>query len=418
VTPRFGLPGAIGLLAAVLLGQATPVALAQTSSTLETPTPRRGRPLALAVSMLSGFESAAGEGGGAPAAPSRLRVALNYGKISRRNSLDLSMGSVVPYSEGMHKDLFSYAGAMHFSSRLGRRTWLEAAESISARPLDVTVISGYSPSLPGSPDAALGSLTTNASLTADREVRYDGRISLSRTLSPRSSAVFSFTHTGSTSEDLRTSASRLVSAKIDHRVSSSGVLHAGYGFGSASFASQGAGGGLRQDIDLGFDYTKPLSSQTALMAGASSTLLGDGQSTRFRLLPYATLSRGFGRSWSSRFGYSRPMQFVAGFQQPFLSDAVSVNVDGRLGRMWFLSVASGAARGSAGFDGSASTYDSYTTSARVYRQIGRAWRVEAEGFATQFRSGGSGPLDVVLPSRFTRRGVRAGVSWSSAMFRR
>lgn len=327
------------------------------------------------------------------------------------------MGSVVPYSTGIRRDLLSYAGALRYSVRLGRRTEFEVAESLSERPLDFTGITGYSPGIPG---AVSDALTTNASLTAAREMRSDGAVTLSRALSRHSTAEVSFTHTSSRRAGLARAGSQVGSLRLERRMSPSTTFHAGYGFGSTSFATAESDAGIRHDIDFGFDFARPLpfSGRTVLETETGSTIFSDGRSHKLRLVVRGSLARDLSPHWSSRIEYTRPMQFMAGFQQPFLSDALGLNVDGRVGRAWFLSIAGGVARGSVGFSTGAPQYDSYSTSVRLYRQIGRSWRAEAEGFATRFRFTGSKPMDVALPSRLARQGVRAGLSWSSALFRR
>jgi hypothetical protein len=395
----------------VLLGPA-PAAWAQTTGGTQAAT---GSPLKLSLSMMSALESATMVGGVPVAERGRVNVGLGYGRANRRNSFDLSLGSVVPYATGIREDLVSYAGSFSFSSRLGRRTDLQIAEAFSERPLDGTGLSGYSRGVPG---AVSDALSTNASLSAVRETRSDGAITLSRTLSRRTSAALSFTHTSSRSPGLSPAGSQLAKVQLERRVSPSGTFHAGYGFGSASFSTSETAAGIRHDIDLGFNFARPLpfSGRTILETDTGSTLLNNGGSRKLRLVLRASLLRDLAARWSSRIEYSRPMQFVAGFQQPFLSDALRLSVDGQMSRDWFLSFSGGVARGSVGFDIGTQKYDSYNTSVRVYRQIARTWRVEVEGFSTRFRY--TGQLSGALPPRIERQGVRAGLSWSAALFRR
>jgi hypothetical protein len=404
-------PRAWPLFAAVLVGP-TSAAWAQTPPSAGS----TGNPLKVSVSMLSALESATVASGIAPPEQGRLNLGLGYGRGTRQNSFEISMRSALPYSTGVEPDLISYAGAITFSSRFGRRTLLEITESASDRPLDSTGISGYSL---GAPGAVSDTLTTNAGLSAAREMRNDGAITLSRTLSRRSTASVSFTHTSSRSAGLATAGSQVGSVRLKRRLSPSFVFHAGYGFGSASVATSESAAGIRHDIDFGFAFARPLpfSGRTVLETETGSTLLSDGLSNRLRLVVRGSLARDLAPRWSSRIEYSRPMQFVAGFQQPFLSDALGLNIDGQLGRAWFLSISGGAARGSVGFNTGAPQYDSYTTSVRVRRQIARAWHVEAESFATRFRFTGSEPVGVVLPSRLSRQGVRLGLSWSASLFK-
>ena len=98
--------------------------------------------------------------------------------------------------------------------------------------------------------------------------------------------------------------------------------------------------------------------------------------------------------------YSRPMQFVAGFQEPFLSDALGLNVDGQLGRAWFLTISGGVARGSVGFNTGAPAL-------RLVHHVGapapadRASVARRSGRASRRGSGSREPMPVgmTIPSR-------------------
>jgi len=376
-----------------------------------------GSPLKLAVSVLSAAETATVAPGIAPPEDGRVSLGLGYGHANRQKSYDISVGSVVPYSTEFRKDLISYAGAFQFAARFGRRNVLEISESATDRPLDSTGLTGYSSGLPG---AASDALMNGASLTTARELRSDGSITLSHTISRRSTASVAFTHASSRSDGLVPAGSQLGSVRWERQLSPSTGFHAGYGFGSISYATAESAAGLRHDLDVGVDFSRPLpfSGRTVFEMETGSTILTDSAGSKLRLVLRASLARDLARRWSSRIEYSRPMQFVAGFGDPFLSDTVGLSVDGQLGRAWLLSISGGAARGSVGFNTGAPQYDSYTTSVRLRRQIGRAWHVEAEAFSTRFRFTGTVPAGMTIPSKLERQGVRAGLSWSAGLFRR
>lgn len=288
-----------GLLAAVVLFQAS-AAWAQTrSNTGVTSTAAAGSPLKISVSMLSSLETATVASGIAPPEEGRVNVGLGWGRATNRNSFEISAGSVVPYSTVVRQDLLSYAGAFSFSSRLGRRTTFEVLESAIDRPLDSFSISGYRPGVPG---ALSNSLMINAGLTDAREMRNDGAVTLYHTLSRRSTVSVSFMHTSSRSEGLATSGSRIASVRLERQVSPSGMFHAGYGYGSTSVATADAAVGIRQDIDFGFNFARPLpfSGRTVLETETGSTILNDGRSRRLRVVVRASLSRDLAPRWSSR----------------------------------------------------------------------------------------------------------------------
>jgi len=404
-------PRACALLAAVL--SAAPGSVSAQGATSGTTAAPGGAPLTLAASVFSAHESAA-ENTRRPE-QGRLNLALGYSRRTPATGLDFSASSVVPYAAGPRVEDASYAGAGRYSAQLGRRTRLDIAESISRQPLNVAAVSGALAVTPGAAMPLAGSATGVLSL---RETRVDGSFSLARTLGPRSSATLSFTHNDSRSPGQRPASSRLVSARFERRVSAATAVHAGYGVGTATFATETTVPGVRHDVDFGISYARPLpfSRRTLLDASTGSTLLTDGIRHHLRLVVNGGLFRSVGR-WSARLGYSRPIQYVAGFHQPFLSDAIHVSVDGRPGSAWQLSMASGVARGSVGFGGGSRGYESYSVSVRAQRRIARAWHLEAEAFATSFQFM-NGSAHGVLPSRVERRGVRGGLSWSTAFFRR
>jgi hypothetical protein len=403
-------PHACALLAAVLSG--APVSVSAQASTSGAPT-TGGAPLTLAASLFSAHESMA-ENTRRPE-QGRLNLALGYSRRTPATGLDFSASSVVPYAAGPRVEDASYAGSGRYSAQLGRRTRLDIAESVSQQPLNVAAVSG---ALAAAPGAAIPLGASATGVLSLRETRVDGSFSLARTLGPRSSATFSFTHNDSRSPGQRPASSRLLSARFERRVSAATAVHAGYGVGTATFATETTVPGVRHDVDFGISYARPLpfSRRTMLDASTGSTLLTDGIRHQLRLVVNGGLFRSLGR-WSARLGYSRPIQYVAGFHQPFLSDAVHVSVDGRPGDAWQLSMASGVARGSVGFGGGSRGYESYSLSVRAQRKIARAWHLEAEAFATSFQFT-NGSVDGVLPSRVERRGVRGGLSWSTAFFRR
>jgi len=400
--------GAIALSQPALAGQ----------SEEATAAPPVRRPLALGMSLLSSLESEPTHLSSVPPETGRMTLTFGYNRPRRRSTFEIAGSSVVPYSSGVRRELLSFGGGVQVSRIFGRRTQFTASQSVSEAPFDLSGFAGRTPSYAASDTMAVP-LTTNGSLTVERELRYDGAMTLTRTLSRRSSAALSFVHTGSMRPGVPAATSQLGAARFSRRVSPSVIFLAGYGFGVASFASGDREAGRRHDIDLGFSFERPLpfSGRTLFSAGTGSTVLTDGRTHRLRLVASGTLSRDLGRAWSSRIAYSRPMHYIAGFRQPFLSDALSVSLDGRVRRTWFLSGASGFARGAVGFATGGPAYDSYSASVRLQRQIARAWRVEAEGFLMHFAFAGADLDGAALPPLLRRRGVRFGISWATADYR-
>ncbi len=252
----------------------------------------------------------------------------------------------------------------------------------------------------------------NAGLTAARETRNDGAVTLSRTLSRRSTVSVSFTHTSSRSAGPGDGRQPARLGPAGTPVSPSGVFHAGYGFGSTSIATAEAAAGIRHDVDFGFDF-----SQAAPVFRPNGARDGNRiDDPQRRPQPQASCSscarasRAISRArWSTRIEYTRPMQFVAGFQQPFLSDALGLNVDGQLGRAWFLSIAGGCRPRHR--SGSRPAPRSTTGTRRRRACAGRSRERGAsklEGYSTRFRFTGSEPVgaDASIAARAAGRARR------------
>ena len=279
----------------------------------------------------------------------------------------------------------------------GRRTELQVAESLSERPLDSTGLSGYSPGVPG---AVSDALTTNASLTAARETRSDGDGHAHPYAQPaydRGAVV----HAHELPEPGLTAAgSQIGSVRLERRVSPSGIFHAGYGFGSASFATAESEAGRparhRPGIRLcqAASVFRPHGARDGNRLDAAQQRPQPQASPRPAREPRARpRARDGPRESSTRARCSSS----PAFRSRFCRTRSALNVDGQMGRDWFLTLSGGVARGSVGFTTGASRYDSYNTSARVYRQIARAWRVEAEAFSTRFRFDGESPAGALPP---------------------
>ncbi len=337
---------------------------------------------------------------------------------TRRALFGLSAGTTVGYEpQGRSASAIAQAFAVQSNIALGRRTRLELSERTSAAPLDVVRALGA-----GGADSTLSlpALTSQSGLPASRATTYEGRATLTRILSARSSAAISLASTGSWTARDRAVRSDVLSTRFDRRLGPFSSLHVGYGAGRASFGRALPGApNLRHDIDVGIAYGRPLpfASHTRFDVGAGSTLLTSGRARRLRLTPTVAVERDFHAGWHARVEYRRPLQFIAGFAEPFLADAISATGGGRVARRVGVSITSMYSRGTIGLGAGPERFASLAASARVSLQAQRDWRVDVEAhdarvaFATPLGS------SAAVPDRFMRRGVIASVVWSSPLAR-
>ena len=376
--------------------------------------PASSAPLGIRLSMESVYD-AIGPGTGTDRAVDgggQFRAEIVHQRASRRASLRLwggltatqALSGAVPASTAEAVDVSS-------TVTLTRRMRLELSGRASHAPLDLFPAFGATDgAAPGRP------VTSGSEVPGQRSLAHDGRLTLVRALGSRSSATFVVTHSASRRAGDR-SQTTSAGGRISRRVGPFVQWHGGYGYATSSFGAGGlAAGQQRHDLDVGVDYARPLPfwQHTTFAFGTGTALLVDPAARHLRVHTSAVLEHRFTPAWTGRLDFSRPIQFVAGFTQPFLSDALRIVLTGRLSARTTLTAAAGGARGAIGAGAGASRFASRSASIRIARRVSAVWEAEAELHDAQYT------LDETtagIPARFTRRGVRAGLVWSPRITR-
>jgi hypothetical protein len=397
------------------LGAAT-AAAQQAPGAAEAGPHRPASPLAAArLSMESAFDSvrSTSEGPHAGAAV-RLRADLSHDRASRRGTLRLWAGVTGDQGfGGIVARSLAEAISVDGTVTLTRHTRVEVAERASWSPLDLFPVFGAA-------DAESSrTVRSGSELQAARTWTQNGRVSLIRTLGRRSSATLTAGHATSlrAGDGVHTASA---GGRVSRRIGSFGEWHGGYGFAATTFAGRpGAGVQRRHDVDVGVDYARPLpfSRHTTFALTTGSTMLVDGDKRYGRFNTTAGVVHRVTGLWSGRVDYTRPVQFVAGFTQPFLSDSVRLSAAGPLPRRLALTATAGYARGTLGARAGAAGFDSYTSVVRVTRRLGATWQWEAEYHDARYRFDRAPSADGSIPGRFVRRGARAGLVWSPVIGR-
>lgn len=345
---------------------------------------------------------------------SRFRGELSHRRSSRRASIRLWGGMTADQAWGgaLSRNIAS-AATIDSTVTLTRRNRLELSSRISASPLDLFTAFGAAD--PGVAERAVGSRTA---LHEARTVAQHARLAFSRTLDARSEMTVGVAHAGSTVGSDRVDAAS-INGRFARRVGPFASWHAAYGVTGTTF-ERGGRAALRQrhDLDFGFDYARPLPfwSHTTATVTTGSTLLVDRGRRHIRLSPAASLERRVTRWWSARVDYSRPVQFVAGFVDPLLSDAVRGTVTGILPARLSATLTAGVARGTLGRS-AAARFTSYSGSARLSRRLGPVWQMEIEYHDARYAFSGGASPGASIPAAFGRRGLRAGVVWAPVLAR-
>ena len=338
----------------------------------------------------------------------RVRAEASHQRASRRSTARW-WGTVITDQSVGGAAARTLAGSAAFDATrtMSRRTRLDMSAQLSSAPLDLFAAFGAADAM-SSRDVG-----TASELDGVRTLSEQMHVTLMRTVAPRAELKISAIQSGSrTNRDSVMSTG--ASIGLTRRVGQFGGWRLGYGatgdrIERAGFSTMQQ----RHDIDVGLDYARPLPfwPRTSVSMATGSTVLSDRTHTYVRLNTNLTMSQQVARRWSLRTEYTRPIQFVAGLNEPLLSDAIRTTVLGTTSSRLDVAVAMGVARGTLGAGGSG--FESYAGSIRASRRIGPEWVMELEYHDAHYRfDRGAGTRVGGIPGDFSRRGVRAGLVWA------
>jgi hypothetical protein len=209
------------------------------------------------------------------------------------------------------------------------------------------------------------------------------------------------------------------------RISTNANLHLGYGYRTADTRT-GATPRKLHDINVGVDYSRALSfsRRTSLSFGTGSAVVvtddvnvpESDPRAKFHLLGNAILTHELGRTWTAYAAYNRGLIFREGFDDPFLTDALSTGLSGLVTRRLDVSIVGRIAFASQDV-GDKNRYDSVVASAQARYAFSQflAGYARFVYYTYEFEEGI--PLEPGLPSSLDRRGVRVGLTATVPLIR-
>jgi hypothetical protein len=361
------------------------------------------------LALESAFETAAASGPSVPVGASRLHADLSKQRATARSSVGLWSGLTAeqPWIQASRGSL---AGALSVDGRvtLSRRNSFTFSQQVSSGPTDVFASLGS-----GTPAATSRAVRNGSELPgASRTTAESGRVALMRKLDARSqvwlAGAQSVSKMGSDGV-----ASTGVSAGFFRQHGSHTGWHLGYGFVKSTSRTSGSTiDDQRHDLDVGVDYARPLtfSRHTTISVTTGSTVLTGVDGQHFRLNAAVALSHQLSPRWALTANYSRPIEYVAGFTRPLISDAVRAGLAGMLPHRISVQASAGGARGAEARAGGA-RFASYAATVRLTRRLSPVWALEGE-YHDAWYGFDSDPQAVGIPPVFARRGFRTGIVWA------
>jgi hypothetical protein len=353
---------------------------------------------------------------------------LAYTRRGDRVSGDLQGDAGVNHYPSLDRTTTMYRAGGSLTARVARRTTLGvAADEVYAPQYRLGLFTNPN-TLTGEADP-FSTVATDLDLFRSNAYRTSAQATLSQELGRRTTldAYYAFGDVNYVDNEFDY-ASRAAGIRLSQRLTQHLGFHAGYGYSTASYDRPQDGARQRiHNIDLGVDYGRALSvsrrTTFTFSTGSSAITQGErltgapGSGFRYHLIGTANLRHEIGRTFSASIGYRRSVDFHEGFNDPFLSDAVTASYDGLLTRRLGFNARADYALGSVGLGGDNNGYDSASASAGLEYALSRTLALYGRYVYYRYHFDSGVALDPRFVPSLDRQGVRVGLSASFPILR-
>jgi len=355
-----------------------------------------------------------------------------YTKRGKRSQFGATGGAVSRYyNQDSQTTNTSASAGVGFSTELGRRTTLFANQTAAYSP---SYLYGLFPSITTVSPGDAVPVAPDYAVNNSASYHYGSVVSLTQGLTRRgtltTSANYQYTNYVEETLGQRDLSAYEVRAEFSHGVSRNASLKVGYHYRSGNFGYGLIGANAtttEHGVDVGMDYTKPLSPTRRFVFGFSvgssaaaapfldNLAVIDG--TQYRMSGDMSAGYQFKRTWEARGSYRRGLDYVPELSGPVYTDGVTAAINGMLSRSVSFSSAVAYSTGDAAVFTSAAKFDTYTFSTRVGRTISKSWSVYGE-YLYYFYDFGKFQVRPGVPSTMERNGVRGGLTVGLPVIRR
>ncbi|MBI1875763.1 MAG: hypothetical protein HYS05_18000 [Acidobacteria bacterium] len=274
----------------------------------------------------------------------------------------------------------------------------------------------YSLPLPG---ALVTAPLDRVGLSADREDHLVGHesyisnsdVSYYRELTPRTSLSveggYRFTYSGDPSFDVR---DLRVGGHALHRFTPAFGVRSGYGYRYGTLPGGSITGVVRsQDVDLGIEYSRPLSKtrRASVVVSSGAAVIEMGTDRMYRMTANGSFKYDTPDRWALQIDYDRGVQVIEGFTQPIFSDGVMARLSGLFGPRIEASFEIGGAIGQIGQPGR--RYHNFQGAAQMRYAFTKYMAVEVQGLSYQYEFDPSSTPVEFIPRAMDRRGGRVSL---------
>ena len=343
---------------------------------------------------------------------------LTYSLSRTRAGVNASIGTSSRYYPDMNdRSLGSHSGRVGAFLHLGQGTRLVASHSTSYQPF---LTLGLFPQLLETPGPAT---PLNPEFEIERSDYFNHRstVDLTQSVSRRGSLSVNYQRQLSDFKSAdRDFSSHGGGARFSLGLSRGLGIRIGYGYTDALFSARGEGAVQGHNIDVGFDYSRPLSfsRRTTVSFGSGSAIIRDRDRNHYRLLANGTISHEIGRTWNASVAYARTAGFVEALSGPVFSDAVTLAYGGMISRQLQLLSRASASVGDFTFTGAPSGFDTFTGSVGLTYGLTRNLGLGLQYSYYRYDFDQGAPLPTGVARNMDRQSLQANVNlWMPVVHR-
>jgi hypothetical protein len=350
---------------------------------------------------------------------------MDFELHTERLHVAATAGSNLRYYGDLHQVVaISHSLGAGLTAQITRTTTLFVNQGVSYAPASLYGLFAKSAEpAPGDVIAPAADYATNS----ERSYAYATNASITQSLTPR--ATLSFTSDGryitfvGNEPGFSDLHSYDAGGRLTYAVDRDVKLRLGYTYRDTQYSANRTIS--EHDLDVGIDYTRPLSRTRRTTVGFSvgptsanvpapvstnQPSIAESRRRQYWVGGDAFLNHQMGRSWNVRGTMRRGVVYVASLTDPVLTNALGVVTEGFLNRRTDL-VASGAYTvGVSAWDASTGTVATYTGDVRLRFAMSKVLATYMEYVYYNYSFDQSLPLPPSIPPRFSRNGVRIGLT--------
>ncbi len=341
---------------------------------------------------------------------------LIYNKISEKLTVSANTNSDGRRYSRFDRTTFNHSGDIAVDFAVGRKTRILAIERAARSSLfRYAALPGVDLSGPDVPPP-----TDDFGISDLVRVMSDSSVQYTRELSSRSSLIanggYRISESPGTVYDLRVTSA---GAAYTRQFSRTANLRLGYTYRASEY---GTGPTARRNViaglDLGGGYRKPLSFSrrtTFNFTGGYSRInqerVGLDPVSFNRVTGTAGLEHEMGRTWTLAGGYTRGVQFVETFPDPFFVDSATVTLNGLATKRLELASTMSYVNGQLQLNSTGNAYRSIGTSHALTYSLSQALAIAFSYSYFNYDFGSRAALPNGLARALERQSLRLGLQW-------